>query len=82
MVNIHHGSLAAGTVSKDSDWGVLSCFAVKQRHLPENSLIWPCLSEELAVAAVEEGEVGVNLQDPIGLDEEDAANVDEVASAA
>ena len=55
---------------------------MKQRHLPENSLIWPCLSEELAVAAVEEGEVGVNLQDPIGLDEEDAANVDEVASAA
>ena len=55
--------------------------AIKQRRLPENSLVRPGFGEELAVAAIEEGEVRIDLEDPIGLDEEDAANVDEIAPA-
>ncbi len=50
-------------------------------HSPENSLVWPRSTEQLAVAAIKVGKVCINLEDPIGLDEEDAANVDEIASA-
>ena len=35
----------------------------------------------MAVAAVEVGKVRINLQDPVRLDEKDATDVDEVASA-
>lgn len=35
----------------------------------------------MAVAAIEVGEVRIYLQDPVGLDEDDAANVEEAAPA-
>lgn len=50
-------------------------------NLPENSLVWPCCDKKIAFAAIEKGEIGIDLQDPVGLDDADAANIDPAASA-
>lgn len=54
---------------------------MERRNIPEKSLVWPCPDEKATIVGIKVGEISVYLQDPIRLDESDAANIYQVASA-
>lgn len=76
-MKIHQGSLSP---AYQQAVGRETTFRMQRRYIPENRFIRPCFNKEIAVVAVEVGEIRVYLEDPIGLNEGDAANIDEIAS--
>ena len=62
--------------------GGKTCSRESERNIPEDSLVRARRDEEVAISTIEEGEVGVDLQDPVRLNSKHARNVNEVASSA